>query len=178
MSDIFRVYENVGTDGYPPEWHATIKHAVSEQAGNRCVRCGHPYTNGENGNGEWSRCDDRCRHGGPVKFWTPTTGWGEYDGPDETIAEHVEARWRILTVHHLNGNKADCRWWNLASLCQRCHLQVQGRVLMERVYPWEHSDWFKPYAAAYYASVYLGEELDRNETLARLDELLALERVA
>ena len=91
---------------------------------------------------------------------------------------HVEARWRILTVHHLTGVKSDLRWWNLAALCQRCHLQVQGKVRMERVYPWEHSAWFRPYVAGYYAWTYLGEDLSRRETLARLDELLALECVA
>ena len=26
---------------------------------------------------------------------------------------------------------------------------------MERIYPHEHSEWFKPYVAAYYAFVYL-----------------------
>jgi hypothetical protein len=49
---------------------------------------------------------------------------------------------------------------------------------MARVWPWEHSTWFEPYVAAYYALVYLGEELTREETMERLDELLALERAA
>ncbi len=179
MSDLFRVYEVVGPDGYPPEWHATIKHAVREQAGHRCIRCRHPYTVKREGNvtstsgfqvqvdGEWinvSRCDDLCRHGGPTILL-------ETDG--STVAP-----WRILTVHHLNGNKADCRWWNLVSLCQRCHLRVQRVVLMERVWPWEHSEWFKPYVAGYYAHAYLGEDISPDQAAARLDELLALERVA
>jgi hypothetical protein len=91
--------------------------------------------------------------------------------------KEVEAsRWRILTVHHLDGNKANCRWWNLAALCQRCHLTIQGKVQMARVWPWEHSFWFRPYAAGFYAATYLGEELTRSEVEARLDELLALER--
>ena len=47
-----------------------------------------------------------------------------------------------------------------------------------RVWPWEHSDWFKPYVAGYYAFAYLGEDLTRAEVEARLDELLALERIA
>jgi hypothetical protein len=34
---------------------------------------------------------------------------------------------------------------------------------MERVWPWEHSDWFKPYVAGYYAWTYLGEDLTREE---------------
>ena len=87
----------------------------------------------------------------------------------------VEAHWRILTVHHLTGAKADCRWWNLAALCQRCHLEIQGRVCMERPYALTHSAWFCPHAAGWYAWHYLGEELSREETLTRLDELLSLE---
>jgi len=159
----FRVYApgELGKDGYPPEWHATIKHTVREQAAYRCARCLHPYRNGEHGSGEWTACDRSCRHGAPIR----------------AVADTVEAHWRILTVHHLDGDKANCRWWNLVALCQRCHLTVQGRVVMARVWPWEHSAWFRPYVAGYYASVYLGEELTRAEVSDRLEELLDLERV-
>ncbi|MGH9670148.1 MAG: HNH endonuclease [Terriglobales bacterium] len=31
-----------------------------------------------------------------------------------------------LTVHHLDGAKLNCTLSNLAALCQRCHLRVQG----------------------------------------------------
>lgn len=183
MNDPFRVYHNVGPDGYPPEWHQTVKHLVREQSGHRCERCGHPYRVGEMGDGEWTPCDERCHHGGPMRAWT-TEGWVDFDPTPEACGSAVyaigkaEARYRILTVHHLNGVKADCRWWNLAALCQRCHLRVQRVVVMERVYPWEHTEWFKPHAAGWYAWAFLGEELTRAQTLARLDELLALERVA
>jgi hypothetical protein len=81
-----------------------------------------------------------------------------------------------LTVHHLDLNPANCEWWNIPALCQRCHLQIQHKVVMER--PWvmaEHSTWFKPYVAGYYAHKYLGQSLSREEVTARLDELLALE---
>jgi hypothetical protein len=74
--------------------------------------------------------------------------------------------------------RLNCRWWNVAPLCQRCHLTIQGRVRMERVYPWPHSDWFKPYIAGFYAWSYLAEDLDRRQTEARLDELLGLELAA
>jgi hypothetical protein len=33
----------------------------------------------------------------------------------------------VLTVHHLNGIKADCRTENLVALCQRCHLRIQAK---------------------------------------------------
>ena len=117
--------------------------------------------------GEWinvSRCDELCTPGEPTILL-------ESDGS-------IIAPWRFLTVHHLYGDKADCRGWNLAAVCQRCHLRVQRTVVMPRVFPWEHTEWFKPYAAGWYAHAYLGDDLSREETLARLDELLALERVA
>jgi hypothetical protein len=160
---VYRVYETVGADGYPSEWHETVKHLVREQAGHRCVRCHHPYAKGD---GEWSGCDALCDHGPPTHLFGafPFVAFG--------------ARWRILTVHHLNGDKADCRWWNLAALCQRCHLRVQRVVVMDRVWPWPHSEWFRPYAAGWYAHAYLGEDLSRAEAVARVDELLALEQVA
>jgi len=177
-SNLFRVYspDELGPDGYSPEWHATIKHAVREEAGHRCVRCGHPYVKGA---GEWSPCDELCYGNDYHPFGDPhtRTRW-EYEGESGEGIEIIEARWRILTVHHLTIDKADCRWWNLVALCQRCHLQIQGKVRMARVWPWEHSEWFKSYAAGWYAATYLGEELSRTQVEARMDELLSLERVA
>jgi three-Cys-motif partner protein len=34
----------------------------------------------------------------------------------------------VLTVHHRNGNPANCAKENLVALCQRCHLRAQGRL--------------------------------------------------
>lgn len=160
--------EEIGRDGYPLDW-PTIKDAVREEAGHRCVRCGHPYRTGRHGKGEWSRCDRYCIHPGPTRRGIAVP---DQDGK---VREFMEAQWRILTVHHLNRIKADCRWWNLTALCQRCHLSIQSRVVMAQTYSLEHSDWFKPYAAGFYAAEYLGEDLTRPEVEARLDELLALE---
>ena len=90
---------------------------------------------------------------------------------------HEPASGHTLTVHHLDLDPSNSAWWNLLALCQRCHLSIQGRVYLDR--PWvllPHSEWFKPYVAGFYALKYLGEELTREETEARLDELLALER--
>lgn len=91
---------------------------------------------------------------------------------------HDVASGHVLTVHHLDGDKANCRWWNLTALCQRCHLHIQAKVRMDQVWPFEHTAWFRPYAAGWYAYRYLGLELSREEVEARLDELLGLERVA
>lgn len=62
----------------------------------------------------------------------------------------------VLTVHHLDDNKANCEDWNLAALCQRCHLKVQGRVnmrqnFMEGILP--VSPWFKPHLDGYLKSL-------------------------
>ncbi len=86
---------------------------------------------------------------------------------------------RTLTVHHLDGDRANSAWWNLLPLCQACHLSVQARVILEQPWLFEHSEWFKPYAAGWYAASYEGNpEITRDEAEARMDELLALERLA
>lgn len=59
----------------------------------------------------------------------------------------------MLTVHHLDLDKSNCAWWNILPLCQRCHLHVQAKVVLERPWMFEHSDWFKPFVAGYYASI-------------------------
>lgn len=261
---IFREYEphELGDDHYPRVWKRGVtwelpddlvgrasaivtldpasplgvKDVVRAEAGERCVRCGHPFTVGRRYDFEdaddlharrtardigysqevvdiafvqlladgataadpagarrtlWSPCDVLCTHGGPIRYraldrFPPGTDvpWLRDDDPFVEAGAHVEhgrevqAAWRILTVHHINGRKHDLRWWNLAALCQRCHLIVQRKVHLERVYPFEHTDWFKPYAAGWYAYAYLGLSLDRDQVMERLDELLALERMA
>lgn len=82
---------------------------------------------------------------------------------------------RVLTVHHLDMNPANNEWWNIPALCQVCHLHIQAKVIMERPWMFEHSEWFKPYAAGFYAMKYLGQKLAREEVMDRIDELLALE---
>lgn len=117
----------------------------------------------------------------------------EYPDDWREIANRVkdEARWRcircghkhepatgyVLTVHHLDMVKSNCRWWNLLALCQRCHLMIQARVDLKRAWFLEHTDWFKPYVAGWYAFSYLSEELTRPEVNTRLEELLGLERL-
>jgi hypothetical protein len=202
---LLRQYKPIecGKDGYPFVWHhesgvtpsdnrittreldpgtlvevlPAIKDYIRELAGHRCQRCGHPYRSGDeriSPGGEWSPCDEHCGpHGGPYRWIVD----GEFVQQDDGSfgPTHREAQWRILTVHHLDEDKLNCRWWNLAALCQRCHLRMQRAVVMGRPYHFEHSEWFKLHAAGFYAWKYLGEDLTRAETEARLDELLALE---
>lgn len=90
---------------YPADWQQ-ISYHVKVAADWRCVRCGHPT----DPPGHLWPCDAHCRH--------------EMAGPRKQ---------RMLTVHHLDGNKANCEWWNLAALCQVCHLFVQGVYLPGQV---------------------------------------------
>lgn len=67
---------------------------------------------------------------------------------------HVQdaATGHMLTVHHLDGNKSNVKRWNLAALCQRCHLRLENKVCMDqlifdfRVRPWfrkHYQGWLK-----------------------------------
>lgn len=53
---------------------------------------------------------------------------------------HDPAVNRVLTVHHLDGDKSNCDYENLVALCQVCHLHIQARYipgqLMFEPYPW------------------------------------------
>lgn len=111
------------------------------------------------------------------------------DWPDIAHAVKVEAGWKcircahpndratghVLTTHHFDGDKANCVWWNLLALCQRCHLSIQARVNPEQPYMFEHTAWLRPYVAGFYAWKYAGLKLSRPEVESRLDELLAHE---
>jgi hypothetical protein len=149
------------TGEYPPDWKE-ISNAVWAAACHRCIRCGHPYRKGAHGKGQWTPCDERCTHGGPV----------------QVIMDQLCAEWRIGTVHHLDGNKANCAWWNLLALCQRCRLTIQSRVNPQQPYMLEHSEWFRPYVAGFYAHKYEGVTITREQAVADMPRLLAYERIA
>lgn len=85
--------------------------------------------------------------------------------------EHNPGAGYSLTVHHLDLDPQNCEWWNIPALCQRCHLSIQGRVIMERPFMFDHSDWFKPYVAGYYAHQN-GLPEDKSYVINHIDELL------
>lgn len=58
-----------------------------------------------------------------------------------------------LTVHHLDNDKSNCNDWNLAVLCQRCHLHIQGKVEMKQIWMFEHTGWMKPHVKGYLESL-------------------------
>lgn len=125
----------IAKGNYPDDWN-TVAAAVKDASGRRCVRCLHPDDPSDTPRGMF--CDVKCRH--------------EKNGKQ-----------RVLTVHHMNGDKADCRWFNLLPLCQVCHLQIQGKVIPEVPYLWAHTEWFTPYACGFYAAYYGGQDITREE---------------
>jgi len=58
-----------------------------------------------------------------------------------------------LTTAHLIPDKNNCADWNLAALCQRCHLSIQGRVDFTQQYMLPHSAWMKPHVEGFKKSV-------------------------
>lgn len=94
---------------------------------------------------------------------------------------HDPAAGYCLTVHHATMAKDEPydHWWAFLPLCQRCHLSVQARVNLDRPYVMgEHSAWFKPYVAGFYAWKYLGVVVPRAVVEEHLAVLLDLERAA
>lgn len=86
--------------------------AVRAAAGHRCIRCGHPFESGKHGKGEWSPCDEQCTHSGPRRYMVN----GQWEKVPTSFASsgilvaggfEVEAEWRVLTVHHFDGDKSN-----------------------------------------------------------------------
>lgn len=104
---------------YPRGWKR-IAARVKRLNDYRCERCGH----GTSPQGHLLVCTEHCTH--------PADG-----------------KRRVLTCHHLDGDKANVRLWNLAALCQVCHLQIQGRVCFYQTYPFPHTPWMARHVARY-----------------------------
>ena len=138
---------------YPADW-PELSLSVRVAAGWRCVRCRHPF---EEGTGHAMPCDEFC-------------------DPQRCRGRRIAARLgnHNFGVHHLTGDKANRQWWNLLALCNSCHLSIQARVIPERPWLFEHSDWFRIYAAGFYAWYYAGLYVTREEAWARVDDYLAL----
>ena len=122
-------------NSYPENWQE-IAIGIKWRAGGRCVRCRHPHdVDGTIPCDQF--CDDKYHFG--------------------------DGKHRVLTVHHLDGDKSNCEWWNLPALCQICHLQIQAKVKMNQLWIGEHSEWFKPYLAGYELSIRNTDVYDRVE---------------
>lgn len=109
---------------YPADWPEIAKR-IKEQASWRCERCGHPAE------GPWKTVPAYSRRG--------------RQSCDAQCTHPQNDKQRMLTVDHLDGNKSNCADYNLAVLCQVCHLQIQGKVRMEQSYAFEHTPWMQPH---------------------------------
>ena len=54
---------------------------------------------------------------------------------------HDRATGHVLTVHHLDGDPANCDPSNLVALCQRCHLHIQARYRPGQGWLFEPPGW-------------------------------------
>jgi hypothetical protein len=118
------------TGDYATDW-PRISMATRDEAGWRCVRCGHPF---DRVTGRPLACDDRC-------------------DPRRCRAKRIADRGGAHNygVHHFDGDKANNAWWNRLALCNSCHLYVQGSVIPERAFMFHHSTWLLAYVCGYYA---------------------------
>ena len=113
---------------YHPKWSLISRLIRLRRANNRCEWCGVE-------NGLIGRRRPSARAGEPSTF-TPLAAEEQ-----EMIAKVVaEMLWRdklrfykrrgvtriILTVAHIDRNRTNNRFHNLAALCQRCHLRHDG----------------------------------------------------
>jgi hypothetical protein len=135
---------------YPEAW-PVVARAAKDEAGWRCVRCRHPFLAGVGTQLPCAAdCDPtRCHR----RKYGKTLNYG---------------------VHHLDGDKANGAWWNLLPLCNACHLSVQARVIPERAWLLDHSDWFLPYVCGWYAHFYGNMAITRAEAEAHPSWYLAL----
>lgn len=61
-----------------------------------------------------------------VAQWTCEHCQMEFDINGKALSEvNADGKPVILTVHHIDGNPANCEWENLLVCCQRCHLHIQ-----------------------------------------------------
>ncbi len=137
---------------YPWNWRR-ISYRVKRLHGFRCERCGHPhvpaYPATRNVRDLWEH-DWEVEEGvfAPVVFRRGDTGLGRsmttFETPCDRRCSHIgDGKQRTLTVHHLDGDKANYRLWNLAALCQVCHLQIQAKVCWDQTYLGQHSEWMR-----------------------------------
>ena len=64
--------------------------------------------------------------------------------------KHDSKTGHTLTVHHLDGDKSNNAEWNLAVLCQRCHLYMQPVIISQLLFDFvKVSKWFVPHLEGY-----------------------------
>lgn len=153
---------------YPENWPA-ISLEVKERAGWRCVRCHHPFAPDTSSP---LFCDEACDRSRGIHR---RIRGGEFDRGN--MINTSTAAWLNAInygVHHFDGDKGNCRWWNLMAMCNSCHLKTQSSVIPERPWLLEHSEWAKPYVGGFYAWWFAKREPTRAEVEKDVDLFLAL----
>lgn len=101
---------------------------VREEAGHRCIRCGHPYQTGlkREDKGRWSACDEQCTHEGPVNIFKEDgsnhpikikTTAGDLVAEWEPKGRIIKAEWRIVTLTDKG-----------IALCQKCQAIAEAGI--------------------------------------------------
>jgi len=118
---------------YHPKWTLIVR-LILRRDNNRCKFCGL----------ENKRVIIRLKHG--PRPWRDFS-WTEWDWfhqkrkhfPYRKAIKKIGGTIITLTIAHLNGNKDNNRFWNLAALCQKCHLNHDlGHHIMNRKYGRHH----------------------------------------
>ena len=147
---------------YPCDWARIALH-VKQDADYRCVRCRHPFHTAMVF-GIPAFCDSLCD---PARGLHLKRGMATPHHPERLNGINYG-------VHHFDGNKSNCRWWNLMALCNSCHLTIQALVIPERPWLFEHSEWMRPYVAGYYAFTYASLDLPREEVMRDIERYIAM----
>lgn len=100
---------------YHPKWHLISRLIRFKRAGNKCEKCGVPnhsfITRDKEGNWHY-------RFGvADLEFFM------QAEAKPQKIAKDFECTYVVLTVAHIDHDKTNNRFWNLAAWCQRCHLK-------------------------------------------------------
>ena len=66
---------------------------------------------------------------------------------------HEKSRGRGLNVHHLDWNRSNCAWWNLACLCAKCHLFVQKETERQKTWMLSDAPWLQKHIDGYIQSI-------------------------
>lgn len=107
----------ININDYHPKWSLISKMIRFTRAGNKCEWCGVP-------NGKVVRRYDNGSKSTVAPKIQQSWNWGQIRAYNDKC--HKRNGFRItrivLTVAHLDQNKDNNRFENLAALCQKCHL--------------------------------------------------------
>ena len=99
---------------YHPKWRLISRLIRFNRANNKCEKCGVPNHSIIERKGDKYKIILRS---GQVKLYVKNHGYTV----KELCKEH-EGTYVVLTVAHIDHDKTNNRFWNLAAWCQRCHL--------------------------------------------------------